>query len=952
MIYIYQRRYPEAEESLELALEIDPQNVPVLYNLGVASARLQKWDEAIGTLERVYAIASQFKNVRRLLHSAYVDSARIDLAGRKWQSAEAKLRRALEVGERSIGFYRTHQETRVLLATTSLHRVRDMHRLAQIEEVRPGLEEVKSIYQSTLDQTPPARKQSPESIELRFGLAEVYWLQGEYGRARDMMRDVLRVEPGHLTAKRFERFVNITRLSRFLPGGGVLSRWYYFRISEEIPLPGERAADTEEAATGARLATESGEPAPKQDGARLADYGLAGFNRGEARGETLQIFLVGLYDLLNEGYFRLYFGHFFRQVFEAFQLFVDPSKPLAEGTEFTLQFLENGSKFAFRGKFWTNGRFFRHEAILLNLFKSVKEIQDGARLAGFDEGVDRIANTVNKYKNQTVVQLGMARDEFEEFKAVIGILDAAILKYRGSKNQTYFMNEVKRSLDFLLPYLNDSDESEFPLLQTPVAFDILSDSLDQFIKEFGQASGASPTGARLSIKAPESLTRPTRTLEGARLAESKAPLKSVTTPTPAFAGLPVGIVGDSFDQFKNTRAHLGARLGGFSPQFKFVFVANREDAKQGFLRGNVETAGLLIDVQKLEGVRLAEVTDALIDRLKLHQTLLAHDFEAERAVLDLIALDLNGQAISVEALRQELIKISRELPLPQAATLVFTSGKIELVSEGRFIQPTAKAANPEKIAKDIHQAFEAGSDAEKAGFAKSAASSAVTFLGSPEENERTFSGRFEELMNGVKAYLDDRLSAKAFVDEAGGIYLAVTDARVYSKDKESYKKQIDRLTRLLQKQNAGVVIVQTLLVPEGEEKRYEGEGFEIRTVSKDAKNWSEVQKVVAHIQNDVQARGSILIANEGELLIDEKAGQEKDSPFLLEVDSKTPSLYGVPIVAGAVVVAGEKITENGAIKNLEKKGYRVFRYLPINPIDLVAVFKAAYERIVAVGSAA
>jgi tetratricopeptide (TPR) repeat protein len=70
--YLHQQNYPKAEEVLQHAVQIDPQNAEGQYILGFAQLRLGKADEALASLQKAVQLDPQDPDKQQILGLAYM----------------------------------------------------------------------------------------------------------------------------------------------------------------------------------------------------------------------------------------------------------------------------------------------------------------------------------------------------------------------------------------------------------------------------------------------------------------------------------------------------------------------------------------------------------------------------------------------------------------------------------------------------------------------------------------------------------------------------------------------------------------------------------------------------------------------------------------------------------------------------------------------------------------
>ncbi len=157
----------------------------------------------------------------------------------------------------------------------------------------------------------------------------------------------------------------------------------------------------------------------------------------------------------------------------------------------------------------------------------------------------------------------------------------------------------------------------------------------------------------------------------------------------------------------------------------------------------------------------------------------------------------------------------------------------------------------------------------------------------------------------------------------------MTDESVYQNGrKSSYEDQVKRFENWLAKNNQNLQI-------QFEEANLTG------------KDWNEVKGFLNARKEKTEARSVILVTAKGIFKVD--ADTKEDAPYVLEVlsDPGSRSLLGVPVAAGAVVVSEGK----AVMENLNHIAGKIFGYMPMR-IDFAAAFKAAYEKVIAIGSSA
>jgi tetratricopeptide (TPR) repeat protein len=203
-VYLQQQKSEKARESFERALQL-PANYPgtlpnAWNNLGILAARAGRTDEAIQNFQRALQLDPDHLIALDNLGNAYREAKR-------WEDARTVLRRALQVSPED-------PEANYSLGMVFAHLDDTEHAYEYLQKAlvaRPAYPEALNnlgvLYLRT-QQREAAERSFKESIRVApnfdqsyLNLARLYALEGDAGKAREILLALLKQHPGHVQAE-------------------------------------------------------------------------------------------------------------------------------------------------------------------------------------------------------------------------------------------------------------------------------------------------------------------------------------------------------------------------------------------------------------------------------------------------------------------------------------------------------------------------------------------------------------------------------------------------------------------------------------------------------------------------------------------------------------------------------------------------------------------------------
>jgi tetratricopeptide (TPR) repeat protein len=204
-VYLQQQKTEKARESFERALQL-PANYPgtlpnAWNNLGILAARAGRTDEAIQNFQRALQLDPDHLIALNNLGNAHREAKR-------WQDAKTVLRRALEVSpgdpeaNYSLGMVFAHLDD-------TEHAYEYLQKALAARPAYPeALNNLGVLYLRTKrrDQAEKSFRESirvaPDFDQSYLNLARLYAVEGDAGKAREVLLALLKRHPGHAQAEK------------------------------------------------------------------------------------------------------------------------------------------------------------------------------------------------------------------------------------------------------------------------------------------------------------------------------------------------------------------------------------------------------------------------------------------------------------------------------------------------------------------------------------------------------------------------------------------------------------------------------------------------------------------------------------------------------------------------------------------------------------------------------
>ena len=158
--YYRQKKYEEAIQLWRKALEFDPQEVEIMYSLGLVFFELKKYQESIEYLEKVATYSPDHYKALMIIGTAYIKLRKFDLA-------KEYLQKSLEINPNNTLVYLN---------------------LGAIYSIQRDFEQGVEMFKKALDL-------NPREIRAILGLGKIYNLTGDYETANEYFRQVIELDP-------------------------------------------------------------------------------------------------------------------------------------------------------------------------------------------------------------------------------------------------------------------------------------------------------------------------------------------------------------------------------------------------------------------------------------------------------------------------------------------------------------------------------------------------------------------------------------------------------------------------------------------------------------------------------------------------------------------------------------------------------------------------------------